>query len=288
MFEEYNFQRDFLNKLTFKKEIPRVLIFSGRDLDKLEKIAIEFVKNINCQEKTNNGKSCQKCYFCEAIEKKQFPDLIFISPGDKNEISIEYIRELKEKLNFKPFISEFKIVIIKSAQLMNDFSQNALLKILEEGAGNQIIFILLVDNFRKLKETIISRGIILKFPSFENNFISKENFVFLEKIFGNYDLVAKFLFLNSFLENIKEKKLGKKEKIIKLFDDIICFLRIILLYKIGIRNIILPFEDYRFLEKYDFLEIKRILEFAIDLKNNIFIKNINERLAIENLILNLK
>jgi len=274
MFEKSQFQWNFLKEIAKKDKIPRVLIFSGPGNKLKKEIALNFIKLLNCQN-IKNDEPCQECNICKSIEKLNFPDLIFISPLKNYEIEIDQIRDLKEIINLKPFISKYKFVIIELAHLLNDFSQNALLKVLEETQGNDVIFILLVDNFKKLKETFISRGAVLKF--YQDTSLNITKFDFFEDFFKK-DLTERFLIIKK-ISSIKDKA-----KINSFFENLLKFERLLMLKKIGC-NINVKVDE-SILEKYSLSDFKELIKFSQDVKNQVIFLNLNKRLALETLTLN--
>ena len=274
MFEKSQFQWNFLKEIAKKDEIPRVLIFSGPGNKLKKEIALNFIKLLNCQN-IKNDEPCQECNICKSIEKLNFPDLIFISPLKNYEIEIDQIRDLKEIINLKPFISKYKFVIIELAHLLNDFSQNALLKVLEETQGNDVIFILLVDNFKKLKETVISRGAVLKF--YQDTSLNIKKIDFFEDFFKK-DLTERFLIIKK-VSSIKDKA-----KINSFFENLLKFERLLMLKKIGC-NINVKVDE-SILEKYSLSDFKELIKFSQDIKNQVIFLNLNKRLALETLTLN--
>lgn len=91
------------------------------------------------------------------------PDLILVSPEeDKKQIGAEQIRDLQKTLSLSPFQSPYKIAIIEQAEKMNRTAANALLKTLEE-PGQTSILILVSSQAEKLLDTIKSRCQVLSF-----------------------------------------------------------------------------------------------------------------------------
>lgn len=74
----------------------------------------------------------------------------------KKEISIAQSRQIKERLGSRSWFGGYQVVIIDEAELLNEESGNALLKILEEPAQKRIFFLLTSDDSRLLT-TIKSR-----------------------------------------------------------------------------------------------------------------------------------
>lgn len=81
----------------------------------------------------------------------------------KKEISIAQSRQIKERLGNKSWFGNYQVVIIDEAELLNEESGNALLKMLEEG-GEKRVFFLLTEDDSKLLPTIRSRCQMVFFP----------------------------------------------------------------------------------------------------------------------------
>ena len=74
----------------------------------------------------------------------------------KKEISVEQVRELRDKVFQSSWGNGYKVAVIDEAELLNEESGNALLKVLEEPPAKSIIF-LLTENDNLLLPTIQSR-----------------------------------------------------------------------------------------------------------------------------------
>ncbi|TSC95419.1 MAG: DNA polymerase III subunit delta' [Parcubacteria group bacterium Athens1014_10] len=133
------------------------------------------------EEKARGFIPCKKCVFCQQVFKKIHPDLIWIKKEEgKKNISIEQIRNLRERLSREAFLSFYKVAIIEEAETLNKDGWNALLKTLEEPSRKTII-ILIASNFKNLPATIISRCQAIKFllvsrREIYNYFIKNLNF----------------------------------------------------------------------------------------------------------------
>ncbi len=89
------------------------------------------------------------------ISEKPLQDSKVFSP-ENGLIGIDQMRELKVFLSRKPIISKRKVVIIESANLLNDQAQNALLKSAEEPPKDSLI-IITMQNPESLIPTLASR-----------------------------------------------------------------------------------------------------------------------------------
>lgn len=110
----------------------------------------------------NAEKPCYDCKSCHLAKVGSHPDIITVAPEDKKKsIAVDQIRELRQSAFVKPHISNRRVFIIDKAETMNESSQNALLKILEEPPAN-VYFILIAETAEALLTTILSRCITLK------------------------------------------------------------------------------------------------------------------------------
>jgi DNA polymerase-3 subunit delta' len=81
---------------------------------------------------------------------------------DGDVIKIDQVRDAQAGLSLKPFEGRMKVLIVDSAEAMNDAAQNAFLKTLEEPPGESLI-ILITSMPQSLLPTIRSRCQELKF-----------------------------------------------------------------------------------------------------------------------------
>ncbi len=80
---------------------------------------------------------------------------------DKQTITIDQVRDLQHQLSLKPYASDKKVGIIPEAQRMTTEAQNALLKTLEEPPAHSVL-ILTAPSTRILLPTIVSRCQIVR------------------------------------------------------------------------------------------------------------------------------
>ena len=100
---------------------------------------------------------CGNCKGCKLVVAGSHPDLFYIELEEKaTQIKIDQVREVAEFINKTPQQGGFKIVIVTTAEKMNINAANALLKNLEEPAGETLI-ILVSENPQYLIPTIRSR-----------------------------------------------------------------------------------------------------------------------------------
>lgn len=162
-------------------------------------IAIEFAKMILC---TGEEKYCNNCKSCIELDTDNNPDFEMIQP-DGNNIKIEQIRNMQEKIYERPVVSDKKVYIIDDADKMTKEAQNCLLKTLEEPPKN-VVLILIGQNENLFLTTIKSRCMITNFQKIGNLEMRK----YLEE---NYDL-------NNISDDILNLFQGSIKKAISLKD----------------------------------------------------------------------
>mgnify|MGYP001252436405 FL=1 len=290
---------DILRQIIKSNNIPHAMIFSGPEMIGKKKIAIEFIKNIFCEE------LCGECYFCKSIEYN--PDINIISPVEGN-IEIEEIRKAKERLSLKPYYNKIKALIIDDSHLMKSDAQNALLKMLEEPKGDTLI--IFITPFREmLLKTIRSRAQEIKFSLVGNEEIEKYLISLgasskkakeislissgqIGKAINFFEDKSKMDFFNKSIEDIiflsrsnisqrfqyAEKLKDDKIKMIETLDIWERFLR---------REILLKVFNYKSSVNYSLQKTKELIDELEKIKYIIESSNINKRIAFESLLIKL-
>jgi len=253
---------NYLKKSIEKNRISHAYLFEGLKYSGTKDVALWFVKYLECQSQKTT-KPCGLCQSCQDIDKNRYPDLAMVSiEGDKKEISIERIRELRRHLSLSAYSGPYKIAIIKEADKMTSEAANALLKTLEEPQGNTVL-ILITSTPSALPKTIVSRCEEIKFKTVSldkvpKNFIEKEYTEILQKPLTD---IFKYI----------EQTSKKKKQIIPLLDSWLFLFRDFLMKKKE--------------SKYSQGQLIKIIKEIQKTKNLVLNTNINKRLAIENLVL---
>lgn len=152
-----------LKNALLKNRIAHAYLFQGpRGVGK-EFSALNFAKAINCLSSSKDGNCCDECESCRKIESGNHIDVSVITlPKGRQSIPIDQIRKLQSQAALKPYEAGYKVFCIRDAELMNDESQSALLKTLEEPPSRSIL-ILTTSSPPNLLTTIISRCQAVKF-----------------------------------------------------------------------------------------------------------------------------
>ncbi len=111
-------------------------------------------KAVNCLAEKEEDKPDNACPNCRAINEDRLLDLIEIDAASHT--SVDDVRELRDKIDFKPGEAKFKVYIIDEVHMLSISAFNALLKTLEEPPPH-VLFVLATTDPQKIPATIISR-----------------------------------------------------------------------------------------------------------------------------------
>ena len=160
--------KELLQEAVKANKVSHSYLFVGQAGIGKKMIATEFAKAILC---LGDDKYCNNCKSCLEFDGNNNPDFILIEP-EGNNIKIDQIRNMQRKVQEKPIISNKKVYIINSADLMTKEAQNALLKTLEE-PPEFVTIILVGENENEFLATIKSRCMILHFNSISSSDMEK-------------------------------------------------------------------------------------------------------------------
>jgi DNA polymerase-3 subunit delta' len=163
-------------------------------------LAVAYAQYVSCEDKQPDD-SCGVCASCRKYMKLAHPDLHFSYPtfGTPKETAIDFIEQWRDafmtepymsldgwrgyvesgnkqaniniaechriisKLSFKPFESDYKVLILWLPEYL-DKQGNALLKVIEEPQPNTL-FLLVAQNQDQILNTILSRTQLIKIPA---------------------------------------------------------------------------------------------------------------------------
>lgn len=149
-----------LNTLDIQDRVPHAIVIESRDSEKAMNLAVFLSMYAVCK---NPIKPCGQCEQCHKAKNKAHADINYVSlPKDRKQNSIDQMREIKKDSIIKPNEAKAKVYIFPFADIrLSEIVQNSFLKLLEEPPQN-VYFILLCENSKKLLNTILSRSSVFR------------------------------------------------------------------------------------------------------------------------------
>jgi DNA polymerase-3 subunit delta' len=161
---------DALSGAVAHGRVAHAYVFAGPAHVGKTMAALQFAQLLNC---TGAEPPCGRCRSCERIAGGGHADVEIVSigglckprPGDpphdhakdnSRDIRICQVRRLEEVVSRAPYEGRCRVIIIEPADAMNETTQNALLKTLEEPPDG-VVIILVTDREEMLLPTIRSR-----------------------------------------------------------------------------------------------------------------------------------
>ena len=206
----YDSYLDLLENFFLNQKLPSSILFIGNEGVGKKSFIEKFIYKINLTQKNSHktsdffGNQVSVNYLKDCISEK-YPNVRYVSKKDKNNITIDQIRDLKFFIDKTSFNGDPKFIIIEGPEYLNLNAANSLLKMLE-APPEQCYFFLISDNESTLIETIKSRCVkfYIKFTSAENKFIL-ENLLkdYNLDSFDNFEIFSKFESAGSIVNKIK-------------------------------------------------------------------------------------
>jgi DNA polymerase-3 subunit delta' len=142
-------------RLQLEQRLPHALLLGGAHQFGGLELAQACAASFLC-EHPGVGGGCGQCHACQLMHQHSHPDCHESGTADQKSIGVDAIRQLILPLQKSAQLGVGKVVILDFAERMTEAAENALLKTLEEPAGNSLL-ILLVDSASQLLPTIVSR-----------------------------------------------------------------------------------------------------------------------------------
>lgn len=125
-------------------------------------LAIRMAQALNCSQPPTPGEPCGVCRDCTQIELMQHPDLSIIQAEERGgTLRVAQIRDLQHSLALAPYQARYRVAILLRFEEAHASASNALLKTLEEPPP-QVVIILTAESAESLLPTIVSRCEVLR------------------------------------------------------------------------------------------------------------------------------
>ena len=134
--------------------IGHAYLFSGPRGTGKTTTARLLAKAVNCLAEEPAGRPCNRCDVCRAINEGRLLDLIEIDAASHT--GVDDVRELRDKIAFRPNECRYKVYIIDEVHRFSGSAFDALLKTIEEPPPHAI-FVLATTEIHKVPATIRSR-----------------------------------------------------------------------------------------------------------------------------------
>src|SRR6266550_2966406 len=130
-----------LSRSIERGSVPPSLIFAGPAGVGKRLVAVSSAQALNCLDPrrakvptsdTIEYDACGVCAACTRIVRGLHPDVVIVEPGETGSIKIDAVREINDRVGYRPFEGRRRVVIIDEADALMPQAQNALLKTLEE------------------------------------------------------------------------------------------------------------------------------------------------------------
>lgn len=149
-----------LNTLDIQGRVPHAIVIESKDSTKSLELAKFLSMYAVCGETV---RPCGVCGNCHRALNMAHADIKYAYPEKKSKTySIDQMRDIIKDAYIKPNDSDAKVYVFEQAEnRLAPVVQNAFLKLLEEPPQN-VFFILLCENSKKLLDTIMSRSTVLR------------------------------------------------------------------------------------------------------------------------------
>ncbi len=145
-----------LSSLHSQERLPHALLLHGPPGVGKQQFALALAHYLMC-EQPESGTACGHCRQCGFNRAGTHPDLKSVTPEEPGKaIKIDQVRELVEFLGRTAQQGGLKVTLVQPAEALNTNAANALLKSLEEPAGDTLLM-LIADAPGRLLPTIRSR-----------------------------------------------------------------------------------------------------------------------------------
>ena len=149
---------------------PHALLLTGPSGSGKTTLALDLAAALLCTAADAADRPCRACAACRRVEHGNHPDLHRLAPsgpgrqiriGDRLAPEPGTVRSLTRELSLAPLEGAWRVAVVEEADRLNEDSQNALLKLLEEPPAGTVL-VLCAANEDALLPTVRSRCVHLR------------------------------------------------------------------------------------------------------------------------------
>lgn len=209
----------YINNVIKNNKVSHAYLIELDNYERDTNYVYDFIKMILCNlEYDDLDKSNNK--IIKLIDEGNYPDITVIST-DNTVIKKSDIIDLQKDFSNKSLYNNKKIYIIYSAEKLNNYSANTILKFLEEPEDNIIAF-LLTDNRFNILDTIVSRCQILSLKEESYKYqLNNDTLDFIDYLLNPNNFLINY---NDLVKNKYSDKSIMKDNLIESENIIISYL----------------------------------------------------------------
>lgn len=142
-------------------QLPHALLLAGPKYGGKSQLALSLARRMLCSEPSGTL-NCGQCHACVLSASGAHGDFRWVAPEDKSRvIKVDQVRDAVQFATRTASFGQRKVIVLQPADTMNLNACNALLKSLEEPAGDTY-WLLVCDQLHSLPATVRSRCQILR------------------------------------------------------------------------------------------------------------------------------
>lgn len=151
----------YLRSSIERGRLASAYLFFGPNAVGKRTTAKAFLQSVLCVQR-ETFPACGSCASCQAWARGTHPDAFFINLAGDAPIGVDDIRTLQKQLSFRPTLSDYRVALLGSTDVLSLEAANALLKTLEE-PPHKTVLVLCATIIGKLPLTLRSRCQLIAF-----------------------------------------------------------------------------------------------------------------------------